>query len=165
MARKSRKHPNIDLIIKPSRDTVGYIRLSVRNKDSFSSIENQNSPLKTGDANIRPLSFTTISTMVSAVIVLIAQHSSKRSRIFLPVKLNVSLSKTFPDSVVTISQLAIIWKFSSLSYVSGLCLSMTNSTQLMVSPIRIKKFLSNQEFVFHSLTYLMNRYPLKPKSK
>ena len=41
MARKSRKHPNIDLIIKPSRDTVGCIRLSVRNKDSFSSIENQ----------------------------------------------------------------------------------------------------------------------------
>ena len=41
MARKSRKHPNIDLIIKPSRDTVGYIHLSVRNKDSFSSIENQ----------------------------------------------------------------------------------------------------------------------------
>lgn len=41
MARKSRKYPNIDLIIKPSRDTVGYIRLSVRNKDSSSSIENQ----------------------------------------------------------------------------------------------------------------------------
>ena len=41
MARKSRKHPNIDLIIKPSRDTVGYIRLSVGNKDSFSSIKNQ----------------------------------------------------------------------------------------------------------------------------
>ena len=41
MARKSRKHPNIDLIIKPSRDTVGYIRLSVRNKDSSSSIGSQ----------------------------------------------------------------------------------------------------------------------------
>ena len=41
MARKSRKHPNIDLIIKPSRDTIGYICLSVRNKDSSSSIENQ----------------------------------------------------------------------------------------------------------------------------
>lgn len=41
MARKSRKHPNIDSIIKPSRDTVGYIRLSVRNKDSSGSIENQ----------------------------------------------------------------------------------------------------------------------------
>lgn len=41
MARKSRKHPNIDLIIKPSRDTVGYIRLSVRDKDPFGSVENQ----------------------------------------------------------------------------------------------------------------------------
>lgn len=41
MARKSRKYPNIDLIIKPGRDTVGYIRLSVLNKDSFSSIESQ----------------------------------------------------------------------------------------------------------------------------
>ena len=41
MARKSRKHPNIDLPCKPSRDTVGYIRLSVRNKDFSGSIENQ----------------------------------------------------------------------------------------------------------------------------
>lgn len=41
MARKSRKRPNIDLIIKLSRKTVGYIRLSVRNKESSSSIENQ----------------------------------------------------------------------------------------------------------------------------
>ena len=41
MARKSRKHPNIDLICKPSRDTVGYIRLSVQDKDSSGSVENQ----------------------------------------------------------------------------------------------------------------------------
>ncbi|MDE6994655.1 MAG: recombinase family protein [Lachnospiraceae bacterium] len=41
MARKSRKYLNVDLIIKPSRDTVGYIRLSIRNEDSSSSIENQ----------------------------------------------------------------------------------------------------------------------------
>ena len=41
MARKSRQRPNIDLLIKPSRDTVGYIRLSVRNTDPTSSIENQ----------------------------------------------------------------------------------------------------------------------------
>ena len=41
MARKSRKRPNIDIIIKLSRSTVGYIRLSVRNKESSGSIENQ----------------------------------------------------------------------------------------------------------------------------
>lgn len=41
MARKSRQRPDIDLLIKPSRDTVGYIRLSVRNTDPTSSIENQ----------------------------------------------------------------------------------------------------------------------------
>ena len=41
MARKSRKYPNIDSICKPSRDTVGYIRLLVRYKDSSGSIENQ----------------------------------------------------------------------------------------------------------------------------
>ena len=41
MTRKSRKRPNIDSIIKPSRETVGYIRLSVRDKDSFGSVENQ----------------------------------------------------------------------------------------------------------------------------
>ncbi len=39
MARKSRKHPAPKLIT--SRDTVGYIRLSVRNNDSVGSIENQ----------------------------------------------------------------------------------------------------------------------------
>jgi len=39
MARKSRKHPVPKLT--PSRDTVGYIRLSVRNNDSAGSIENQ----------------------------------------------------------------------------------------------------------------------------
>ena len=41
MARESRKRPNIDLICKLSRDTVGYIRLSVRDKDSSGSVENQ----------------------------------------------------------------------------------------------------------------------------
>ena len=41
MARKSRKHPHIDSIIKPCRDTVGYIRLSVRDNDLSGSIENQ----------------------------------------------------------------------------------------------------------------------------
>ena len=41
MARKSRKHPAPILTLQPSRDTVGYIRLSVRDKDSSGSIENQ----------------------------------------------------------------------------------------------------------------------------
>ena len=41
MARKSRKHPVPILTTQPSRDTVGYIRLSVRDKDSSGSIENQ----------------------------------------------------------------------------------------------------------------------------
>ncbi len=40
MARKSRKHPQ-PVTVKPSRDTVGYIRLSVRNNDPAGSIENQ----------------------------------------------------------------------------------------------------------------------------
>ena len=41
MARKSRKHPAPKLTIRPSRDTVGYIRLSVRDKDRSGSTENQ----------------------------------------------------------------------------------------------------------------------------
>ena len=41
MARKSRKHPVSILTIQPSRDTVGYIRLSVRDNDFSGSIENQ----------------------------------------------------------------------------------------------------------------------------
>lgn len=40
MARKSRKHPQ-PVTVKPSRDTVGYIRLSVCNNDPAGSIENQ----------------------------------------------------------------------------------------------------------------------------
>ena len=39
MARKSRKHP--ELTVPVSKDTVGYIRLSVFNKDSHGSMENQ----------------------------------------------------------------------------------------------------------------------------
>lgn len=41
MARKSRKNPNMNWSIKQSRDTVGYIRLSVRNMDTSESIDNQ----------------------------------------------------------------------------------------------------------------------------
>ena len=39
MARKSRKHP--ELAVPVSKDTVGYIRLSVLNRDSLGSVENQ----------------------------------------------------------------------------------------------------------------------------
>ena len=39
MARKSRKHP--ELTVPVSKDTVGYIRLSVFNKESHGSVENQ----------------------------------------------------------------------------------------------------------------------------
>ena len=39
MARKSRKYPKV--AIPDSKDTVGYIRLSVLNRDSLESVENQ----------------------------------------------------------------------------------------------------------------------------
>ena len=39
MARKSRKHP--ELTVPICKDTVGYIRLSVFNRDSHGSVENQ----------------------------------------------------------------------------------------------------------------------------
>ena len=39
MARKSRKHP--ELAVPVSKDTVGYIRLSVLNRDPHGSVENQ----------------------------------------------------------------------------------------------------------------------------
>ncbi len=41
MARKSRKHPNMNPVMQPSRDTVGYIRISVRDQDRSRSIQNQ----------------------------------------------------------------------------------------------------------------------------
>ncbi len=41
MARKSKKHSRPVLTTRPNRDTVGYIRLSVRNNDPAGSIENQ----------------------------------------------------------------------------------------------------------------------------
>ena len=39
MARKSRKHP--ELAVPVSKDIVGYIRLSVLNRDPHGSVENQ----------------------------------------------------------------------------------------------------------------------------
>ena len=39
MARKSRKH--LKLAVSVSKDTVGYIRLSVLNRDHYGSIKNQ----------------------------------------------------------------------------------------------------------------------------
>ena len=39
MARKSRKH--LELAVSVSKDTVGYIRLSVLNRDPHGSVENQ----------------------------------------------------------------------------------------------------------------------------
>ena len=39
MARKSRKNPELTVLV--SKDTVGYIRLSVFNRDSHGSVENQ----------------------------------------------------------------------------------------------------------------------------
>lgn len=39
MARKSRKHP--ELTVPVNKDTVGYIRLSVLNRDPHGSVENQ----------------------------------------------------------------------------------------------------------------------------
>lgn len=165
MARKSRKYPNIDLIIKPSRDTVGYIRLSVRNKDTSSSIENQKLIIEEwGRQHQTPIMYYYIDNGFSgnrfdrpAFQQLIQDILAGKIECIV-VK---DLSRLGRDYITVGYHLEIF----SLSNVSGLYLSMTNSTQLMVSPIRIKKFLSNQEFAFHSLIYLMNRYPLKPKSK
>ena len=39
MARKSKKHP--ELAVPVSKDTVGYIRLSVLNRDPLGAVENQ----------------------------------------------------------------------------------------------------------------------------
>lgn len=39
MARKSRKHPELTVLV--IKDAVGYIRLSVFNRDSHESVENQ----------------------------------------------------------------------------------------------------------------------------
>ncbi|MGL4548714.1 recombinase family protein [Eubacterium aggregans] len=41
MTRKSRKHQPTELIKASANDAVGYIRLSVANKEEYSSIENQ----------------------------------------------------------------------------------------------------------------------------
>ncbi len=55
MARKSRKHPAPKLT--SSRDTVGYIRLSVRNNDPAGSIENQKHIIEEwGQQNQTPIS-------------------------------------------------------------------------------------------------------------
>ena len=46
MARKSRKYP--ELAVPVSKDTVGYIRLSVLNRDSHGSVENQKFMIEEG---------------------------------------------------------------------------------------------------------------------
>ena len=46
VSRKSRKHPALKLTTRPSRDTIGYIRLSVRDKDPSGSIESQRLMIK-----------------------------------------------------------------------------------------------------------------------
>ena len=51
MARKSRKHP--ELTVSISKDTVGYIRLSVLNRDSHGSVENQKLIIENGESNTR----------------------------------------------------------------------------------------------------------------
>ena len=53
MARKSGKYPAPKLTTKPSRKTVGYIRLSVRDKDPSGSIKNQRLIIEGWGAGIR----------------------------------------------------------------------------------------------------------------
>jgi len=73
MARKSRKHPQ-SVTAKPSRDTVGYICLSVRNNDPAGSIENQKHIIEEGGGKIKSRFLATISTTVLAGDILIVQH-------------------------------------------------------------------------------------------
>ena len=74
MARKSRKHP--ELAIPASKDTVGYIRLSVLNRDPHGSVENQRLMIEEWGRQ-HQIPIVTISTMASAVNVLIVQHFKK----------------------------------------------------------------------------------------
>lgn len=47
MARKSRKHLNTETVMRSTpKENVGYIRLSVSNKEESNSIENQKSIIK-----------------------------------------------------------------------------------------------------------------------
>ena len=96
MARKSRKRPNLDLIIKPSRDTVGYIRLSVRDKDSFGSIENQKLIIEEwGQQHQTPIMHYYIDNGFSGSRFSRPAFQQMIQDVFTD-KINVSLSKTFP---------------------------------------------------------------------
>ena len=163
MARKSRKHP--ELAVPVSKDTVGYIRLSVLNRDPHGSVENQRLMIEewgrqhqipimryyidngfSGKRFDRPAFQQLIQDILAGKIECIVVKDLSR----------------FGRDYITVGYHLEIFSPSSAS---GLYPPMTNLTQSMASPIKIKKSLSNQEFAFHSLTYLMNRYPLKPKSK
>ena len=77
MARKSRKHPAPKLTIQPSRDIVGYIRLSVRDQDPSGSIESQRLMIEEWDSNIKSQFHITMLIMDSAGNVLTVRHSSR----------------------------------------------------------------------------------------
>ena len=165
MARKSKKHPNIDLICKPSRDTVGYIRLSVQDKDSSGSVENQKLIIEEwGHQHQTPIMHYYIDNGFSgnrfdrpAFQQMIQDILAGKIKCIV-VK---ALSRLGRDHITVGYHLEIF----SPSSASGLYPPMTNLTQSMGSPIRIKKSQSSQEFAFRLSIYLMSGTPRAPRRK
>ena len=89
MARKSRKH--LKLAVSVSKDTVGYIRQSVLNRDPNGSVENQRLMIEEWDANTRSLLCVTISKTGSAVNVLTVRHFKSCSKTYGKVRLTALL--------------------------------------------------------------------------
>ena len=67
MARKSRKYP--ELTVPVSKDTVGYIRLSVFNRDSHGSVENQKLIIEEWGNRLRQSSMWTYAFLFSSLMV------------------------------------------------------------------------------------------------
>ena len=76
MARKNRKHQHAEMVRTSTADAVGYVRLSVANREESSSIQNQKFIIECwGEISIKFLHRITISIMVSAANGLTAQRS------------------------------------------------------------------------------------------
>lgn len=80
MARKNRKRPESAVPVR--KNTVGYIRLSVLNRDPHGSVENQRLVIEEWDAYIRSLLCIITSTTVSVVNALTVRHFKRYSKTY-----------------------------------------------------------------------------------
>lgn len=127
MARKIRKRPNMNHLNEQTRNTVGDIRLSVSDMDSSGSIQNQRFMIEEWVfGHQTPIMHYYIDNGFSGTV-LTVWHFSRWFKMPLPMKSNVSSTKTFLGWGASLSQSAITWGCyfpNSISVLSLLAISL-----------------------------------------